>query len=179
MIFTRYSNKVLHTASALSNFYDKVKKSQWRLKFAWRPVKVSVPGEDDTVIQHYAVLRIYYTRDLYELRLDYSGYSFKHRKTVNVASKDSLSYFSLESNDEAVTFENNNMCTFNHLTPYKFLISSDSKVYFYYDRFSDDRVLDHLKYYKEQYDLIKDSKLAKGLLTPDEYEETVFVGRIK
>lgn len=165
MILTRYSEQALQAHKYVKTVNDALAASKWRKKFAWKKTQVTVPGVDNEAVINLAWLRFYYTRNIYSVA-KVSGmpevFGLKHSHTVNILSMDALTYFAVGEDDEPdeVTLRQTLIKPVRHAL-------RTQEVFFvrgWYDRSYTSSFRDS---YISNYELIKGTELAEGMLTPE------------
>lgn len=193
MIITKYSEQAENVAKKLTEVTNAIKKSQWRKKFAWKKVPVTVPGNDDRLTKSYAWLQWYYTRDVYQLIEADDSYSItfdiRHKITVNIPSMDTLSYAAIEHSDILAEAEKD-LSAMDRWERNRYMHSPALEVspeilallkkdpFWFHERMDRDKTQDHQKIYESMYASLKTTDLVKDVLKPEQYNKVKLLDRL-
>lgn len=186
MQFARYSNEFKENLKDLYNFNRTIDDSVWKRKFAWRPVKVSVAGDNSALVEHYVFMQFYYTRKFYRIFESSSFVKASLRYTINIPNKDALTYCVLsessgtqEESDtqdqpkEALTEFHDNL-NFISSVPDKPAIIIDS-FFMSFDLNRTEKLNRIAEEYGILYNLIKGTKFAKRIRSPEEIKDNLYL----
>jgi hypothetical protein len=180
MIITKYNKKAIRAYRELARIDKLIIKSKWSMKFAFGLVPITVPGDINTATStSYATMRTYYTKPIYRVSsvdLDiYEGsigsIQIAQHSTVNILSKESLSYFAIEDSQGsfAAVSEPSKPVMIS-----KLILSSTTPIIIYDGASHNVRSINCIQEaYRVTYGIVCNTKLVAGLLTPDEFSSTI------
>jgi hypothetical protein len=103
MIITRYSKNIVDHAIKMRKLSAKIRQAHWKRHFAYIMQPVTVPGNNNTSMQSYALFRTYYKRSTVFIKYVYEdSFDIDVSGSVCVPSLDSLCYFSLSDNGDSI-----------------------------------------------------------------------------